>query len=59
VPLTKIADLLAAGCEVTILFADLHAFLDNMKAPWELLRFRAKYYEVCCAQPQGVWFVVG
>uniref|UniRef100_A0AAQ4QIN6 Tyrosine--tRNA ligase n=1 Tax=Gasterosteus aculeatus aculeatus TaxID=481459 RepID=A0AAQ4QIN6_GASAC len=30
---------------VTILFADLHAFLDNMKAPWELLELRVKYYE--------------
>ena len=30
---------------MTILFADLHAFLDNMKAPWELLRHRTKYYE--------------
>jgi hypothetical protein len=26
-----VADFLKAGCEVTILFADLHAFLDNMK----------------------------
>ena len=31
--------------KVTILFADLHAFLDNMKAPWELLAFRTQYYE--------------
>lgn len=31
--------------QVTILFADLHAFLDNMKAPWELLELRVKYYE--------------
>lgn len=30
---------------MTILFADLHAFLDNMKAPWELLEYREKYYE--------------
>ncbi|KAJ3109719.1 Tyrosine--tRNA ligase, cytoplasmic [Phlyctochytrium bullatum] len=45
VPMTKIADFLQAGCEVTILFADLHAYLDNMKAPWELLRHRTKYYE--------------
>jgi len=30
---------------VTILFADLHAYLDNMKAPWELLRYRTDYYE--------------
>ncbi|CAF1297541.1 unnamed protein product [Rotaria magnacalcarata] len=45
VPMTKIADFLHAGCEVTILFADLHAFLDNMKAPWELLKHRTVYYE--------------
>ncbi|TRY66643.1 hypothetical protein DNTS_007984 [Danionella cerebrum] len=45
VPMSKIADFLKAGCEVTILFADLHAFLDNMKAPWELLELRVKYYE--------------
>lgn len=46
VPMTKLADFLAAGCHVTILFADLHAYLDNMKAPWELLKLRAQYYEV-------------
>jgi len=33
-PLCKIADFLEAGCEVTVLFADLHAFLDNMKSSW-------------------------
>ena len=53
-PMTKIADFLAAGksvvcsgqgCHVTVLFADLHAYLDNMKAPWELLVLRTKYYE--------------
>lgn len=31
--------------QVTILFADLHAYLDNMKAPWTLLEQRTKYYE--------------
>lgn len=46
VPMSKIADFLKAGCEVTILFADLHAYLDNMKAPWELLALRTQYYEV-------------
>merc|ERR1711868_106679 len=45
VPMSKIADFLAAGCEVTILFADLHAYLDNMKAPWDLLKHRTEYYE--------------
>lgn len=44
VPMSKIADFLRAGCKVTILFADLHAYLDNMKAPWELLQKRVEYY---------------
>ena len=30
---------------MTILFADLHAYLDNMKSPWELINHRVKYYE--------------
>lgn len=34
-----------AGCEVTILIANLHAFLDNLKTPWDLINLRAKYYE--------------
>jgi tyrosyl-tRNA synthetase len=41
----KIAELLAAGCHIKILLADIHAYLDNMKAPLELVQFRAKYYE--------------
>lgn len=45
VAMSKVADFLNAGCEVTILFADLHAYLDNMKAPWELLKLRTEYYE--------------
>ncbi|EJD38160.1 tyrosine tRNA ligase [Auricularia subglabra TFB-10046 SS5] len=45
VPLTKIADFLTAGVEVTILLADVHAFLDNLKAPLELVAHRTKYYE--------------
>jgi len=45
VPMSKIADFLKAGCEVTILLADLHAYLDNMKAPWDLLALRTDYYE--------------
>ena len=44
VPMSKISDFLKAGCEVTILFADLHAYLDNMKAPWDLLSKRTEYY---------------
>jgi tyrosyl-tRNA synthetase len=44
-PMIKICQLLQAGCEVTILFADLHAYLDAMKTTWELLGFRTLYYE--------------
>jgi len=46
VPVSKIADFLAAGCNVTVLFANLHAYLDNMKAPWELLKYRTEYYQI-------------
>ncbi|KAK7681759.1 hypothetical protein QCA50_015106 [Cerrena zonata] len=45
VALTKIADFLRAGVEVTILLADVHAFLDNLKAPLELVAHRTKYYQ--------------
>ncbi|ANB11647.1 tyrosine--tRNA ligase TYS1 [Sugiyamaella lignohabitans] len=45
VPMTKLAHFLQAGCEVIVLLADLHAFLDNMKAPLELVEFRVRYYE--------------
>ncbi|CAD21668.2 Tyrosine--tRNA ligase [Caenorhabditis elegans] len=45
VPMRKIADFLQAGLKVTILFADLHAYLDNMKSSWELLKCRVIYYE--------------
>jgi len=53
-PLIKIAQLVKAGCEVTILFADLHAYLDAMKTTWELLDLRTKYYEELIKQILGV-----
>lgn len=31
--------------QVTILLADVHAFIDNLKAPIELVAHRTKYYE--------------
>ncbi|GJN67939.1 hypothetical protein PLIIFM63780_001887 [Purpureocillium lilacinum] len=46
VPAIKIAQLLAAGCDVTILLADIHGFLDNLKAPLELVAHRAEYYRL-------------
>ncbi|KAF2753723.1 tyrosyl-tRNA synthetase [Pseudovirgaria hyperparasitica] len=44
VPIMKIAQFLQAGCKVKILLADIHGFLDNLKAPIELVQFRAEYY---------------
>ena len=44
IPLIKLAQIIKAGCEVTILIADLHAYLDSMKTTWELLDLRSKYY---------------
>ena len=41
----KIAHFLRAGCAVKILLADIHGFLDNLKAPIELVNFRARYYQ--------------
>jgi len=46
VPMFKIADFLRAGCEVTILFANIHAYLDNMKTNWDLLEKRTRFYEL-------------
>lgn len=45
VPMLKIADFLEAGCEVTVLFANLHGYLDNMKSDWKMLEKRTTYYE--------------
>ncbi|KAF5671406.1 tyrosyl-trna synthetase [Fusarium heterosporum] len=44
VPIVKIAELLKAGCHVKILLADIHAYMDNMKAPFELIAYRCEYY---------------
>jgi tyrosyl-tRNA synthetase len=44
VPAIKIAQYLAAGCDMTVLLADIHGFLDNLKAPIELVEQRAQYY---------------
>jgi len=45
VPCLQIAAFLRAGCKVKILLADIHGFLDNLKAPIELVKFRAEYYK--------------
>lgn len=43
----KLAHFLRAGCHIKILLADIHAFLDNLKAPIELVNHRARYYKFC------------
>lgn len=43
--MSKIADYLRAGCDVIVLFANLHAYLDNLKSDWDVLEYRTKYYE--------------
>ncbi|GKU04872.1 tyrosyl-trna synthetase [Fusarium langsethiae] len=45
VPSLKIAQFLAAECEVTVLVADIHAMLDNLKTPAELTQHRTEYYK--------------
>jgi tyrosyl-tRNA synthetase len=45
VPILKLADFVEAGCTVTVLLADLHAFLDNLKAPLDLVELRSQCYE--------------
>lgn len=65
VPMRKIADFLVAGCEVTILFANLHGLLDG--SSYELLESRTQVYkliimkmlEVINAPTDKLKFVVG
>jgi len=55
VPIIKIKDFLEAGFKFKILIADLHAHLDDRKAPFELLDKRVKYYkEVLTAMLKSV-----
>jgi tyrosyl-tRNA synthetase len=44
-PILKIKDFIDAGASVTVLFADIHGFLDNLKAPIEKVGCRTVYYE--------------
>ncbi|KAI0403994.1 tyrosyl-tRNA synthetase [Xylaria palmicola] len=63
----KIAQLLAAGCDMVILLADIHGFLDNLKAPIELVEHRVKYYrfaitallQACGVSTEKVEFILG
>lgn len=43
--MAKVADFIKAGFRFTVLLADIHAHLDDQKAPWALLDYRVKYYQ--------------
>ncbi len=45
--LGKIFDMQKAGVKTKILLADIHAALDDLKAPWDQIKERAKYYQKC------------
>ncbi len=45
IPIMKIRDFINAGCHVKILLADVHGFLDNLKAPIHKINNRREYYE--------------
>ncbi len=45
IPMMKVADFLKAGFHFKILLADIHAHLDDQKAPFELLKHRVDYYQ--------------
>src|SRR3989344_3203469 len=45
IPMIKVGDFLKAGFKFTILLADIHAHLDDQKAPFELLDYRVEYYK--------------
>src|SRR3989338_6738587 len=47
VPLGKMFDFHKAGIKNTLLIADIHAALDDLKAPWDALKLRAEYYQKC------------
>jgi tyrosyl-tRNA synthetase len=45
IPMMKVADFLRAGFHFKILLADIHAHLDDQKAPFDLLDHRVEYYK--------------
>ncbi len=47
VPIGKMVQLEQAGIEIKFLLADIHAALDDLKAPWEQIGKRAEYYKKC------------
>ncbi len=46
VPLIKLVNLHNLGLDVTILLADLHAMMDNLKSTSELIEHRTQFYQI-------------
>jgi tyrosyl-tRNA synthetase len=44
IPSLKLRDIVNAGCHLKILIADIHAFLDNLKTPFDKIKSRTQYY---------------
>ena len=42
-PLLKIKDIVDAGCHLTVLIADIHAFLDDPSTTYEKISLQTKY----------------
>ncbi len=47
IPMSKIFDFEKVGIETTILLADIHAALDDLKTRWEDLDKKTEYYRLC------------
>ncbi|MBD3312764.1 tyrosine--tRNA ligase [archaeon] len=47
IPLSKVFDLQKAGVKTKILIADIHAALDDLKAPWEQIKQRSEFTQKC------------
>ena len=45
IPLSKVFDFELAGIETTILIADIHAALDDLKTKWDELDLKTEYYK--------------
>ena len=46
VPFRKLLDLQSVGIDITLMIADIHAALDDLKSGWEELELKAEYYRL-------------
>lgn len=61
-PINKQLDLIKAGFRHKVLVANIHAYLDDMKCPWELLEARTRYYaktlKLAGLDPEQMKFII-